>query len=114
MGHLQRARKTRLTSEQIQLIDQIAFSWNAREDAWHARYQEAADYKNQHGNLNANYRTPLGAWLSSNARNTGTIGAGGPALVRGCKWCAGLCVVGGLRLARWWQGGGCRGRPLTS
>ncbi|HVB43271.1 MAG TPA: Helicase associated domain protein [Streptosporangiaceae bacterium] len=59
----QRARKARLTSEQIRLLDQIAFCWNAREDTWHARYQEAADFKNQHGHLNATFHTPLGAWL---------------------------------------------------
>lgn len=59
----QRARKSRLTSEQIGLLDQIAFCWNARQDAWHARYQEAADFKNQHSHLNATFHTPLGAWL---------------------------------------------------
>jgi superfamily II DNA or RNA helicase len=59
----QRARKEQLTSEQIQLLDQIAFPWNAREDAWHARYQEAIAFKDQHGHLNATFHTPLGAWL---------------------------------------------------
>ena len=59
----QRARKDRLTEEQIRLLDQIAFPWNAREDAWHARYHEARAFKDQHGHLNATFHTPLGAWL---------------------------------------------------
>jgi len=59
----QRARKERLTDEQIRLLDQIAFPWNARQDAWHARYHEAVAFKDQHGHLNATFHTPLGAWL---------------------------------------------------
>jgi hypothetical protein len=59
----QRARKDQLTGEQIRLLDQIAFCWNAREDAWHARYHEAVAFKDQHGHLNALFHTPLGAWL---------------------------------------------------
>jgi Helicase associated domain len=59
----QRTRKDRLTEEQIRLLDQLAFAWNAREDAWHARYREAVAFKDQHGHLNATFHTPLGAWL---------------------------------------------------
>src|SRR5450755_3246925 len=58
-----RARNGRLTDEQIRLLDQIGFSWNSREDAWHTRYREARAFQDQHGHLNATFHTPLGAWL---------------------------------------------------
>ena len=70
----QRARKDRLTEEQIRLLDQIAFPWNAREDAWHARYHEARAFKDQHGHLNATFHTPLGAWLSRRRKNPAAAG----------------------------------------
>jgi hypothetical protein len=59
----QRQRKSRLTTEQIALLEKIGFSWDSRDDAWHARYAEAAAFRDQHGHLAVTFHTPLGAWL---------------------------------------------------
>jgi hypothetical protein len=59
----QRSRRDGLTAEQNSPLDQTGFSRNSREDAWHARYREAAAFQDQHGHLSATYHTPLGAWL---------------------------------------------------
>lgn len=60
----QRRRRTsgELTGPQQRLLQEIGFTWDAREDTWHARYADARDFHEQHGHL----RTPsraLNYWL---------------------------------------------------
>jgi superfamily II DNA or RNA helicase len=55
-----------LTDEQLRLLDEAGFQWDPAGDAWNTRYQEAAAWKQHHGDLGAlPRRHPLKEWLSA-------------------------------------------------
>jgi superfamily II DNA or RNA helicase len=63
---------TPLTSRQARLLDEAGISWDPSADAWNARYQEAADWKNEHGSLGGFSRGhPLEAWLRAQRKSAG-------------------------------------------
>ena len=53
----------RLTKDQERLLNELGFDWDPGADAWQARYQEAADWKHQHGNLTFPRSHPVQGWL---------------------------------------------------
>jgi superfamily II DNA or RNA helicase len=56
-------RRGRLTKDQEQLLDEVGFDWDPGEDAWQARYAEAAAWKAEHGSLRFPRGHPVGGWL---------------------------------------------------
>ncbi|CAJ1945874.1 unnamed protein product [Cylindrotheca closterium] len=61
---------TPLTSRQIQLLDQIHFSWNPEQDerdrqlaVWHAKYHVLVNFYNKHGHLKVKYGSSLYQWM---------------------------------------------------
>jgi superfamily II DNA or RNA helicase len=61
----QRVRRKggRITAEQERLLDEAGFCWDPATDAWNARHQEAAAWKQQHGTLDLPRRHPVREWL---------------------------------------------------
>jgi hypothetical protein len=59
-------RKGELLPEQIAKLNEIGFSWNAKESKWHLRYSQLMMYKREHGHCNIpqEYKPnpPLGEW----------------------------------------------------
>ena len=58
-----RRKAGRIGSEQERLLTEAGFSWDPAADAWNARYQEAAAWKREHGNLDLPRRHPVKDWL---------------------------------------------------
>ncbi len=58
-----RHNKSQLPAEMTRLLEEIGFPWNARQEAWYFRYQQARVFKDQHGHLDVAKGTPLNAWL---------------------------------------------------
>jgi superfamily II DNA or RNA helicase len=59
-----RRKAGRLTGEQAGLLDEAGFCWDPLAEAWNARYQQAAAWKNEHGHLDLPRKHPLKEWLS--------------------------------------------------
>lgn len=57
----QRQRKTRLTREQVRLLDALGFVWNARRHRWEDNYQKLVEYKEEHGDCLVPQRHELGS-----------------------------------------------------
>ena len=49
--------------DQERLLDEIGFDWDPGEEAWQARYAEAAAWKDEHGSLRFPRGHPVGGWL---------------------------------------------------
>jgi superfamily II DNA or RNA helicase len=58
-----RRKAGRATKDQERLLDEIGFDWDPGEDAWQARYAEAAAWKAEHGSLRFPRGHPVGGWL---------------------------------------------------
>ena len=58
-----RRKAGRATTDQKRLLDVIGFDWDPGEDAWQARYAEAAAWKDEHGSLRFPRGHPVGGWL---------------------------------------------------
>jgi superfamily II DNA or RNA helicase len=55
-----------LIDKQVRLLDEAGFQWDPAGDAWNAHYQEAAAWKQQHGDFGSvPRRHPLKGWLYS-------------------------------------------------
>jgi len=52
-----------MTARQERLLNEIGFDWDPGEDAWQARYAEAAAWKHEHGSLRFPRGHPTGGWL---------------------------------------------------
>jgi superfamily II DNA or RNA helicase len=79
-----RRKAGRITSEQERLLTGAGFCWDPAADAWNARYQQTATWKQQHGNLGFPRRHPLKEWLYSQQKlhHAGRLPAGRAALLR--------------------------------
>jgi superfamily II DNA or RNA helicase len=62
-GQRVRRKAGRATKDQKRLLDEIGFDWDPGEDAWLARYAEAAAWKDEHGSLRFPRGHPVGGWL---------------------------------------------------
>ena len=64
-GH--QRRKGVLSSERIQKLESIGFSWDPYEDAWNQMFQELQEYKRVHDHCNVpakyNDNPQLGTWV---------------------------------------------------
>jgi hypothetical protein len=58
-----RRKAGRTTKDQERLLNEIGFDWDPGEDAWQARYAEAAAWKREHGSLRFPRGHPVGGWL---------------------------------------------------
>jgi superfamily II DNA or RNA helicase len=58
-----RRKAGRITSEQERLLTEAGFCWDPATDTWNARYQDAAIWKHEHGNLDLPRRHPVKDWL---------------------------------------------------
>jgi hypothetical protein len=52
-----------MPAEQERLLTEAGFCWDPATEAWHARYHEAAAWKQEHGSLNFPRKHPLETWL---------------------------------------------------
>ena len=52
-----------MPDEQERLLTEAGFCWDPATEAWHARYQEAAAWKQEHGSLDFPRKHPLETWL---------------------------------------------------
>lgn len=61
-----------LSQQQIQVLNQLNFTWNPRDDAWRERYRELEAFKRQHGHCNVPQRyqenAALGKWCHHQRR----------------------------------------------
>lgn len=64
-----RRKAGRLTGEQVRLLGEAGFCWDPLAEAWNARYQEAAAWRQEHGTLDPPHRHPLKEWLSRQQKN---------------------------------------------
>ena len=48
-----------MPAEQERLLTEAGFCWDPATEAWHARYQEAAAWKHEHGSLDFPRKHPL-------------------------------------------------------
>ena len=64
-----RRKADRLTGEQVALLEEAGFCWDPLAEAWHARYQEAVAWRQEHGNLDLPRKHPLKEWLSRQQKN---------------------------------------------
>mmetsp|Transcript_8673 Transcript_8673/g.17700 ORF Transcript_8673/g.17700 Transcript_8673/m.17700 type:complete len:356 (-) Transcript_8673:502-1569(-) len=48
----QEEKKSAMTEERIQALEDIGFSWDAREDIWQQRFNELKEYRDRYGNCN--------------------------------------------------------------
>jgi superfamily II DNA or RNA helicase len=64
-----RRKADRMTAGQQRLLDQAGFCWDPLTEAWNARYQEAAAWKQEHGHLRLPRKHPLKEWLSRQQKN---------------------------------------------
>ena len=66
-GQRSSKKKGKLSSEKIQKLESIGFSWDPYEDAWNQMFQELQEYKRVHDHCNvpAKYtdNPQLGAWV---------------------------------------------------
>jgi superfamily II DNA or RNA helicase len=57
-----------LTPEQIALLDELKFRWDAREEQWQERFEELQRFKSQHGHCGIEFETgedkKLASWVS--------------------------------------------------
>jgi superfamily II DNA or RNA helicase len=58
-----RRKAGRMPAEQERLLTEAGFCWDPATEAWHARYHEAAAWKQEHGSLNFPRKHPLETWL---------------------------------------------------
>jgi superfamily II DNA or RNA helicase len=58
-----RRKADRMPAEQERLLTEAGFCWDPATEAWHARYQEAAAWKREHGGLDFPRKHPLETWL---------------------------------------------------
>jgi len=70
---------TPLTNEQIQLLDDLDFAWDALRGpngtGWKKNYQELADFYKEHGHLNVDRKRTLYHWMNNQRRSlAGTSG----------------------------------------
>lgn len=69
---LQEDRKSPVTNEQIDLLNEIGFTWNASRHTpvqWIQRYNELLDYKAEHGHVRVPQDYPiLGEWVANQRR----------------------------------------------
>ena len=77
MKHQRKLKKSgKLSSERIDLLDQVGISWGGLEDKWQQNYQLLIDYKSKHGTVVVPRKVPiLGTWVVSqrDARKNGRI-----------------------------------------
>ncbi|HEY1618621.1 MAG TPA: Helicase associated domain protein [Streptosporangiaceae bacterium] len=62
-GQRVRRKAGRMTPDQEKRLNEAGFDWDPGEDAWQARYAEAAAWKDEHGSLRFPRRHPVGDWL---------------------------------------------------
>ena len=58
-----RRKAGRITHEQEQLLTEAGFCWDPATETWMTRYEEAATWKHEHGNLDLPRRHPVQEWL---------------------------------------------------
>src|SRR5262249_16889393 len=58
-----RRKAAKMATGQERLVDEMGFDWDPGEDAWQARYTEAAAWKDEHGSLRFPRGHPVGGWL---------------------------------------------------
>ena len=63
-GQRSAKRNGSLSKERINRLDKIGFEWNSVANRWDALFGELLAYKAEHGDLNANWETGLGQWIS--------------------------------------------------
>jgi superfamily II DNA or RNA helicase len=63
-------RKTgRMTPGQQQLLDDAGFCWDPATHAWNAYYQQALEWKQEHGHLQLPRKHPVKEWLNRQQKN---------------------------------------------
>jgi hypothetical protein len=79
-----RRKAGRITREQEQLLTDAGFSWDPATETWNTRYQEAAAWKQEHGNLDLPRRHPIQEWLyrQQKLHHAGRLPDGRAALLR--------------------------------
>jgi hypothetical protein len=66
----QRAKKSHLSPDKIQRLDELGFVWDPKEQSWEQGFEELVAYKDQHDNCEVNSRFislsgyKLGSWVS--------------------------------------------------
>ena len=58
-----RRKADRMPADQERLLTEAGFCWDPAAEAWHARYQEAAAWNQEHGSLDFPRKHPLETWL---------------------------------------------------
>eukprot|EP00526_Cylindrotheca_closterium_P012384 CAMPEP_0113654284 /NCGR_PEP_ID=MMETSP0017_2-20120614/29074_1 /TAXON_ID=2856 /ORGANISM="Cylindrotheca closterium" /LENGTH=475 /DNA_ID=CAMNT_0000567421 /DNA_START=83 /DNA_END=1510 /DNA_ORIENTATION=- /assembly_acc=CAM_ASM_000147 len=68
-------RYSPLTDDQVRLLDEIDFPWDARRQTlWNDKYQELVEFKKKHGHLRAEYRSSLYVWQEVQRRKRSGTG----------------------------------------
>ena len=78
-GKRQQKKNGKLSSDKIQKLEEVGFSWDAIEDAWNRMYQALQEYKKEHGHCNVPNSYPdnpqLGNWVDTQrtSKRKGTL-----------------------------------------
>ena len=65
----QEGKKSQMTEERMQALEDIGFSWDAQEDIWQQRFNELKEYREKYGDCNVPQKwsenPQLGRWVST-------------------------------------------------